>query len=1165
VITSNSTACLELDGKLSTELQVNTVLAANTTINFTNVTGGTANGGVRNTLDGGTVCYVNSDGDLVAVYKDRVTPDESDGQWFRIDATLYQNHVTRTYESERTEYDEDGNEVTVIVTETVDADCWMICNHTAPLEEVPAEGPTCMDTGNYEYWYCPTCYTLFDEDGQEISADSVIIPKLNHDEIELTRITEKEPTCTEIGYNRNCWQCPMCGKFFSDQYGDVEIEDVTIPAAGHTWVIEPEKPATETETGFTSCVVCSACGVSLIPGRVIPKIGEEATDKTALETMIATVEGMNLKSADYTEETWEVLNSALEAAKETADDEYATQEGVKDALTGLVDAVSDLKVADTINKTALRTAIAVAEKLVEEGDRYETTSLWAMIGRLEYAVEWIDRDDATQDDIDYQYESLIDLILRLELADGVEGPDRVPLETLIDEIEDLNQSAYTEDTWAAVQEALNAAKKIAEDADQDEINDAFADLASALSGLEEVPAEDPGRTALEAAITTASALVDETGYTEESMNALQDALSAADKVYADGNASQNDVSAATGDLVSAMNALEKVAETVEADKTALEAAIDVAAALNESNYTAESWAALQTALNRAKDLDADATASQDDVDAAVDMLMGAMASLEKVADKTALGAVIDAAEALDEDDYTTDSWYRLTTVLNNAKDTYDAETATQEEVDKAASDLMNAIIALEKDTVTVDKSGLESAIEQAEGLNEADYTERSWEDLTKALDAAQDVMDKDEATQDEVNEALTNLMTAIVNLNKTDDTSGDLDYTALRIAIGSANALLEDEDTYTEASVQALKDAVAAAEALLTDDSATQPELNDAVTDIMTAISNLTVNTTASAAEKNALDTVIATADALVESLYTPDSWKELTDALDKANSVSSDPNATQDDVSSAMKELTDAINGLVVSDKATEEDKAALETVINAADDLVQSNYTSESWTVLVDALTNAKDTVSDPDATQQEVSDAMMTLTLAISALKPVENSGTTGGQPEETKNGFVKENGEWHYYDNGTRFTGNDIKEDTGKAVDGTDSWFYIENGKVNLDYTGVSNFSNAYGWWYVKNGKVDFSKTSIEQNNYGWWRVVGGKVDFSCNSVEQNDYGWWYVVGGKVDFSYTGVANYANAYGWWYIRSGKVDFGFTGRASNNYGTWYCVNGKVDFSRS
>ncbi|MCD8212290.1 MAG: SH3 domain-containing protein [Oscillospiraceae bacterium] len=148
-------------------------------------------------------------------------------------------------------------------------------------------------------------------------------------------------------------------------------------------------------------------------------------------------------------------------------------------------------------------------------------------------------------------------------------------------------------------------------------------------------------------------------------------------------------------------------------------------------------------------------------------------------------------------------------------------------------------------------------------------------------------------------------------------------------------------------------------------------------------------------------------------------------------------------------------------------------------------------------------------------------------------------------------------WWYVKNGkVDFSKNSVEQNNY-------GWWYVNGGKVNFAYTGVGDYSNNYGWWYIKDGKVDFSETSVEQNRYGWWRVVDGKVDFSCNSVEQNQWGWWYLLGGEVQFGYTGVADYANAYGWWYINEGKVDFSVTSVEQNKNGWWYVENGKVIFS--
>ena len=64
----------------------------------------------------------------------------------------------------------------------------------------------------------------------------------------------------------------------------------------------------------------------------------------------------------------------------------------------------------------------------------------------------------------------------------------------------------------------------------------------------------------------------------------------------------------------------------------------------------------------------------------------------------------------------------------------------------------------------VDKAALAEKISYAGELNEADYTAATWADLVTALAAANDVNDDADATQQEVNDALAALQTAIDDL-----------------------------------------------------------------------------------------------------------------------------------------------------------------------------------------------------------------------------------------------------------------------------------------------------------------------------------------------------------------------------------------------------------------
>lgn len=74
--------------------------------------------------------------------------------------------------------------------------------------------------------------------------------------------------------------------------------------------------------------------------------------------------------------------------------------------------------------------------------------------------------------------------------------------------------------------------------------------------------------------------------------------------------------------------------------------------------------------------------------------------LAEPADKTALNAAIAAAEALNEDDYTAESWAALQEVLADARAVANDPDATQENVDNAAAALRSAIAGLEAKPVT---------------------------------------------------------------------------------------------------------------------------------------------------------------------------------------------------------------------------------------------------------------------------------------------------------------------------------------------------------------------------------------------------------------------------------------------------------------------------------
>lgn len=204
----------------------------------------------------------------------------------------------------------------------------------------------------------------------------------------------------------------------------------------------------------------------------------------------------------------------------------------------------------------------------------------------------------------------------------------------------------------------------------------------------------PDKTALAEAITADAALV-ETDYTADSWTAFAAALTAAQGVNDQADATQEGVDAALAALNDAAAALVKLA-----DKSALTAAIEQVSALQEADYTAASWQTLSDALTAAQTVADKEDATQEEVDAALSPLYDAMGALVELADKTALAAAIDSASALNEKDYTADSWAAVSDALATAQSLNEQEDAAQKDVDNAAQTLNDAVGALVEKTVS---------------------------------------------------------------------------------------------------------------------------------------------------------------------------------------------------------------------------------------------------------------------------------------------------------------------------------------------------------------------------------------------------------------------------------------------------------------------------------
>ncbi len=271
----------------------------------------------------------------------------------------------------------------------------------------------------------------------------------------------------------------------------------------------------------------------------------------------------------------------------------------------------------------------------------------------------------------------------------VKRGDTTALEAAIQAAEALVETDYTEESWAALEAAVEQAKALLTDpnATQPQVDAAVAAVKEAMQalGIRVITAE------LEAAIKTAEALKAE-NHTPNSWAELEKALEEARKVLADADLTQEKVDAAAAALKAAVEALVERADTAE-----LEATVEAAELLKKEDYTADTWTALEKALEEARKVLTDANALQADADAATAAVKAAVDGLKPVVSSAELEAAIEKAEALKEEDYSAETWAELEKALEEAGKVLADPDATQEQLDAAAAALETAMEALDED------------------------------------------------------------------------------------------------------------------------------------------------------------------------------------------------------------------------------------------------------------------------------------------------------------------------------------------------------------------------------------------------------------------------------------------------------------------------------------
>ena len=290
------------------------------------------------------------------------------------------------------------------------------------------------------------------------------------------------------------------------------------------------------------------------------------------------------------------------------------------------------------------------------------------------------------------------------------------------------------------------------------------------------------------------------------------------------------------------------------------------------------------------------------------------------------------------------------------------EGATQEQVDQAASALQSAMDALQVKASASALNALQDMVDKANALGSDD------EALNAAIEAAQALLDDpDNASVTAVVSALLELSEAMQDLNTDESTEALRKDVQATIDFINEN-ILNDVEGLRPGKVEALKDAVKAAQDVVNDPEATAEELK-AVNKAMTKAAQELWEIVS----KAELDALIKAANGYLDGDYTAESLQALQTAIEAAQAVAGNGDATVAEVTEAITNLSDAIAGL----ESITLDTSALEHEIELVNELLANigNYVLSSVEGLQEKLDAAKNTLTSA-TTQAEIDEATNSL---------------------------------------------------------------------------------------------------------------------------------------------------------------------------------------------
>ncbi|NFI01462.1 sugar-binding protein [Clostridium botulinum] len=190
--------------------------------------------------------------------------------------------------------------------------------------------------------------------------------------------------------------------------------------------------------------------------------------------------------------------------------------------------------------------------------------------------------------------------------------------------------------------------------------------------------------------------------------------------------------------------------------------------------------------------------------------------------------------------FTDETWNTFLQSLNQAKNILDIDDATQLDINNALSNLQTSINNLKdkpKNIVKVDKSNLIAIYDHNKDKVKGTFTDETWNTFLQSLNQAKNILDRDDTTQLDINNALSNLQTSINNLKDKPKNIVKVDKSNL-IAIYNHNKD-KVKGIFTDETWNTFLQSLNQAKNILDRDDVTQLNINNALSNLQTSINNL--------------------------------------------------------------------------------------------------------------------------------------------------------------------------------------------------------------------------------------------------------------------------------------------------------------------------------------